>query len=110
VAVGAQQVVGVPLDGRAGELAVVVPIRRNGMNVKQIAQSQVTGRRRWLSNHQEIETRIVEPLEKILAGAIRPKAKPQPGKAIARTRPLRIITRERLRQRALRIASFQARL
>ena len=40
VAVGAQQVVGRPVDRDAGELAVVVRIGRNGMNIEQIAKSQ----------------------------------------------------------------------
>src|SRR5688500_9771129 len=84
--VRAQQVIRRRGDGHARELPQVVRMRRDLMNLEQIAASKLIPRWRGLADEQQMEPRVVESLEHIASSRRGPEAQMQPREAVAAAR------------------------
>src|SRR5262245_57872656 len=83
MAVGPQDVVRGTGDRRSGQCGIVVRIRGNLMHLQHVAEAEAFERWRGLPDHEQVEPRVIERLEQILAWSLRLELQTKPRKAIA---------------------------
>lgn len=88
VPVGPQQIERAPRNVRTRQFERIVRLVGNDMGVEQMAEFGCGIGHRRLTEQQQIEARVIEPLVQILDLPVRPESEAQPGKAITGARPI----------------------
>src|SRR5215510_7373611 len=84
MAIGAQEIERSLRDFDEGELRRVCRIGRNDVDAQYVSKFSQRFRTDRLPDHEQVEFRVVEMLEKILDGAVRFKLEPHPREALTR--------------------------